>query len=149
MTKEKMIDKLQNAINGMDNGELVQLWNEYTDKANYPDDHIYSMDEFNEIMYGRDPLDIALTIECGDFNSSDDWFWFNGYGNICTAYRIGDDYENSPLDLDAVIDYIIEHGDSLYNDDIADILAEADEECDEEDELEEPDETETAETVAI
>ena len=43
---------------------------------------VFSMDEFNEIMEGYDPLEIANRIYFGDFNPNHEYFRFNGYANL-------------------------------------------------------------------
>lgn len=50
----------------------------------YPDKAIYSMDKFNDLLCGMEPLDIACRVNFGDMNMNDDYFIFNGYGNIET-----------------------------------------------------------------
>ena len=42
----------------------------------------YDMDELEEIMFGQDAHWIACRIHFGDFNPMDDYFSFNGYGNL-------------------------------------------------------------------
>lgn len=44
----------------------------------------YEMDQFNEFMNGHDPKFIACRIHFGKFNPMDDYFRFDGYGNIET-----------------------------------------------------------------
>lgn len=84
---------------GLD-ADLVARWNEYCENNSYYDDMIYSMDEFDELMEGRSPHEIARMVFYGhDFNPNYDWFWFNGYGNLESS-----DYTNQycPIDLDAI-----------------------------------------------
>lgn len=69
----------------LDTGEMVQLWNEYCEACNYTDDMIFYMDDFNEFMYGLKPDEIARRIHFGKFNPMDDYFWFDGYGNLETG----------------------------------------------------------------
>lgn len=59
---------LVNEINGWD-GSLEYL-------------QAYSMDEFDEIMNGFEPLEIANRIYFGDFNPNHEYFRFNGYANL-------------------------------------------------------------------
>lgn len=42
----------------------------------------YDMEQFNDIMCGHDPEFIAHRIHFGDFNPMDDYFNFDGYGNL-------------------------------------------------------------------
>lgn len=45
---------------------------------------VFEMYSFNDIMnsFGFDPMDIALKTYNGDFYPNDDYFSFNGYGNL-------------------------------------------------------------------
>lgn len=45
-------------------------------------DLLMPMDEFNEILAGYSPEDIALRIYFGDFNPTHDYFNFDGYANL-------------------------------------------------------------------
>lgn len=42
----------------------------------------YEMDQFNDFMHGHEPEFIAHRIYFGDFNPMDDYFSFDGYGNL-------------------------------------------------------------------
>lgn len=112
-------------VDDMDNSEKAELWNHYCDAAHYYDDGIYPMDEFDEIVGGMTPLEIVRTCFYGDFCPAHDYFWFNGYANAVSGYNVDD--PKSPFDADAVAEWIVDHDDSLYNDDIREILDEVDE----------------------
>ena len=64
--------------------EKVQAINEYSEEHNCYDDMIYSFDEdtINEMF--RSPFEAMRAAVFGDVNYSDDWFVFNGYGNLET-----------------------------------------------------------------
>ena len=66
----------------------VEQVNAYNELNNDYDSWIYNMDEFNEIMQGIQPERIAFMIHHGDFNPYDDYFSFDGYGNLVSM----DDY---------------------------------------------------------
>lgn len=55
---------------------------EYLEDTNYMDDYIYSMDDFNELHYGVEPCEICRRMHFGDFNPCDDYWKYNGYGNL-------------------------------------------------------------------
>lgn len=93
--------------------ELVARWNEYCDENNMMDDYIYSMDEFDEIMGGMTPLEIAQRIFYGhEFNPNHDYFWFNGYANLESS-----DWTNQycPIDLSVLEDEDIEEDEDVDN----------------------------------
>ena len=118
-----VLGEVREYLDTLDDGEKVNIWNDYTDAANSPDDHIYSMDEFDEIFSDTKPWEIARAcFYSRRFNPSDSWFWFNAYGNTESADYISDHDDRSPIDLDEVAEYIVSNDDELSNDDIRAIL---------------------------
>lgn len=117
------LGEVREYLYSLSDGEKVDIWNEYTDATNNPDDRIYSMDEFDEIFSDVKPWEIARAcFYSRRFNPSDDWFWFNGYGNVESADYISECDCRNPIDIDAVAEYITLNDDELYNDDIRAIL---------------------------
>lgn len=56
----------------------------------YFDDTLYDMDDFDEIMYGMKPYDIARKIWFGDFNPMSDYWKFDGCGNLESLECVSD-----------------------------------------------------------
>ena len=118
-----VLGEVREYLDSLSDGEKVDIWNEYAEAANNPDDRIYSMDEFDEIFSDTKPWEIARAcFYSRRFNPSDSWFWFNGYGNVESADYISDHDDRSPIYLDEVAEYIVGNGDELFNDDIRAIL---------------------------
>lgn len=129
-----MKEKIKAIIEAMDDGDKIALWNESCRECNYYDDRIYSMGEFNDIMEGYSPLDIAQEIYYGgNFNPNSAYFYYNGYANLVSFDFAGD--ENSPFCLDDLVDRIVRNENALGCDEIAAVL-------NGEDDDEEDDETE-------
>ena len=124
MTKTEMIKDL---LENMSESQLYIICNEYFDKTNYYDDRIYDMDEFDEIMSGMSPSDIATKIFYGDFRPNDNYFRFDGYANLESF-----DYISDEVDLEKIADYIIDNDEDFDNSDIREILDEENEEDEEE-----------------
>ena len=84
---------------------------------------LYDMDDFNEIMEGYTPTELAERIFFGDFNINDDYFYFNGYGNLesITEYDMEGHFE--PI-IDEIIDSMIYNYNDLYidNDNLNDLI---------------------------
>lgn len=119
-------EKVREVIENMGNAEAVDMWNNYCEACKCPDDIIYYMSEFDEIMEYSTPWKIARACCYGDFCAAHEWFWFNSYGNLESSdFPIIDG--DSPFSLNSVVDYIIENNDPLYNDEIQEILDEEDE----------------------
>ena len=114
MTKK---EELKELLENMSNDELITMWNEYQYNINGCD-HIYSMDDFDEIMSSQSPWEVARTCYySGKFCPAHEYFWFNGYGNAESS-----DYPTDNIYIDDLIDYIIDNNDSLYNNEVEDIL---------------------------
>ena len=126
MTKTEMIKDL---LENMSESQLYIIANEYFDKTEYYDDRIYDMDEFDEIMSGMSPSDIALKIFYGDFRPNDHYFKFDGCANLESF-----DYISDEVDLEEIADYIIDNDEDFDNSDIREILDEENEEDEEEEE---------------
>ena len=78
---------------------------------------LYNMDDFDEVMRGYTPTELAQRIFFGDFNINHDYFFFNGYANlesIC-EYEIQGHFE--PI-IDEIVDSMLYHYDDLYIDDV-------------------------------
>lgn len=50
--------------------------------GSFDDLDAYPMDELDEALYGLSPSDIVNKVHYGDFNPADDYFTFDGYGNL-------------------------------------------------------------------
>lgn len=124
MTKTEMIKDL---LENMSESQLYIIANEYSDKTNYYDDRIYDMDEFDEIMSGMSPSDIATKIFYGDFRPNDNYFKFDGYANLESF-----DYISDEVDLEEIADYIVDNDEDFDDSDIREILDEENEEEEEE-----------------
>ena len=90
------------------NEQIIAMHNEFCDKHGNPDDIIYQMGEFNEILSGTDADDITRMMYYGKFNPNDDYFCFDGRGNLASFNSYDDD--ESPIYLSELADYVIEYG---------------------------------------
>lgn len=121
------LDAVREALENMTDSDLLFVHREYCDQVNAYDDTIYSMDEFNEIMSGQDADWIANRIYYGDYNPTADYFRFNGYGNIESVFSF---QLSEYIDTDTIAEWITEHENALYNDEIQEILDEFEEDAD-------------------
>ena len=71
------IEQIKDILNNLDLDELVSCCS-YLDG----DEAIYSMDDFDEILCGRTPWEIARAAHYGEFCPTDSYFRFNVYGNL-------------------------------------------------------------------
>ena len=86
MKQETINTKVQaiiNAINEMPESELVRLNNLYCQSANYSDNEIFENDEdFFETFFSGEVLKAVQAVSYGEYNYSDNYVIFNGYGNL-------------------------------------------------------------------
>ena len=109
--------KLVDYINGMGIEEKIALHNTYCDAVNCMDDCIYSMDEMEEILDGVDTWKLVDMMRYGNFDFQDDFWGFNGYGNLVSYNAL-----ELPIFASDIADYILSEEDSLGNDEIQEML---------------------------
>lgn len=111
------MDKIQAIIdiikNNWSTDEIVDAWNLRCDENNYMDDRIEYMDTFDELFCGLKPSEIAEKGYKRDFRTGDDFFVFNGYGNL-ESFSDVEDY--SRFSYEELAEYLAENGDSLISD---------------------------------
>lgn len=104
-------------INNMSDDEVVRIWNDYRNAADYSDDYIYSIDEIDEILSDAKPWEILRMGFYGDFRPCDNFFMFDGYSNLKSF--------NCPSDEiypDEIAEYCIDNDQDFDNDEIREIL---------------------------
>lgn len=77
------------------------------------DDRYYRMEEFDELLCGKSPLDIAQLVYQEDFNPNDNYFKFTITGVVSSDFKDYTDYYSASEVLDAVLDNLY----SIYIDD--------------------------------
>lgn len=120
--------KIEKAIEEMCPEEIIMLHNNYCEACNRMDDYIYFMDDFDEMMSGMKPWEIARSAFYGTrFNPCDDYFYFNGYGNL-ESLPSAVFADGEVIFTGDIAEYIARTGDDLGNDEISEILEEEEEE---------------------
>ena len=139
-------DAISGYIRDLRDYEQVNLWNDYCEAQDCCDSQIWCMEEFDDLFYGRSPLEIVRSLD-GSFNPNHAWFYFDGWGDACST----DHPENEIIQQDDIAEYIDESGDNLYDPGIAELLKSWDEDDgDDEDPTDydsEPDDDEDPETL--
>lgn len=128
----KKFELIKETLDNMSESDLFWLYKEYMNQAQLYDDEIFDMEEFDDIMSGSTPTDIAQKIFYGNFRPNDNYFRFDGYANLESI-----DWLKDEIDLDEIADYIIDNENSLENSEIQEILDEDDNEEENEEEEEE------------
>lgn len=83
--------------------DLIGCWNEYCSYTN-PDNEIFNFDEEFFNIFFSNPMEAARAASFGDLNWSDDYIYFNGYGNLESTKDLEDIIDKSEL-----IDWMMEN----------------------------------------
>ena len=90
--------------------ELVDAWNLRCEKKGYMDEFIENMSSFDEMFQNLSPLEIIDKVRGCNFCTGDDYFAFNGYGNL-ESFSYAEDY--SRFSYEELAEYLVDNGDSL------------------------------------
>lgn len=125
MTQEQKQKAIEEILDNLSGDALVDVNNAYQECVN-GDKYIYSTDDFDELMNGETPSEIANRVAFGDYNPFYKWFWFNGYGNIVSG-----DYPDRADGWFAsdIAEYAVENDEDFGRSDIMDILDEDEDEA--------------------
>ena len=83
-------------------GFEVDEFNEIMNELGYYDNMIFDMGEIDE--HFESPYDALQSAYFGSFNTNDDYFTYNGYGNLETIHELDlyyymEDYEDDIIEL--------------------------------------------------
>lgn len=99
---------IEQAIEKMDDREVIDLWERYCSENNCLDDGIYNNDAETLNDCFSKPYDAILAVAFGDWREDDEYFHFNVYGNI-ESFGWWDD-DNSPVDIGVLVDWLADDG---------------------------------------
>lgn len=104
MTREQAIKSYVERLSGSELADLLQYINSYD--GSFEESIYYDMDSFDEFMSNYTPSEIARMIHFGEFNPNDDYFRFDGYGNLESLdwQEISDEAESLESDI---IDHLV------------------------------------------
>ena len=97
MTYEQIMETLE----GMSTKELVEVHNKYCDAYNDMDNQIYENDEYFLDEHFSCPSELARAICYGEYDYTDDYVMFDGYGNLKTF----DNVTNHAM-IEDIADYV-------------------------------------------
>lgn len=120
MTDAEKRDVVENAVDNLNESDLMYIWNEYCDYNNYCDDRVYYVSDLDELCYSMKPTEIISRY--GDLDGFE--YFTDG------VYTEGSNDLLDLIDYGALIDYIIDNEEDFDNSDIADALEEIEEEDD-------------------
>jgi hypothetical protein len=77
------IDKIKQALKGLEPEDKLNMWNEYCSENGDPDNQIYENDEeFFNLFYANDVFGAVQRAVYGEYNPMHDFVTFNGYANL-------------------------------------------------------------------
>jgi len=85
--------------------KYIYAYNEFLFESNYYDDTLYQ--SLNELMAGASPEEVARAVFYGDYNYTDPYIRFDGYGNIKSLQEY--EVKNEMLENDEFLNYLIEN----------------------------------------
>ena len=115
---EELKRELKDYINTASNETQRALFNQYCESNGYYDDRAVSMDEL-EYYLPANPMDIVRMIEGSIFNSSDNFFSFDGYGNLYSYNYIEN---NKAFCLIDILEWLIDSGERTEEEEADEIL---------------------------
>ena len=76
-------EKFEKIFETLGDSEKVELWNVLCGEYCY-EETLFSMDELDDLLGDKKPSEL-LTMVDDDFNYNDDYFYFDGYGRLCSV----------------------------------------------------------------
>lgn len=66
---------IKSKLDEVSESRYAEIWNNYCEQNNYPDQMLYPMEQFNDMFSDKTPLEI---VDIGkNVNTNDDWFVYN------------------------------------------------------------------------
>ena len=114
------IEQIKDIIDNYDLDELVSCCS-----CLDGDNAIFPMDDFNELLYGREPWEITRAAYYGEFCPADSYFRFNVYANLEST---DDPLYEGWIDTNTLAEYAIDYGEDFGDSDIRTLLDQWEEE---------------------
>lgn len=91
-------------FNDLSDNEQVNIHNEFCQENNLGDDEIFNNDEdfFNTFFDGK-VIEAVRAVSFGEYNYSDEYVKFNGYGNL-ESFNSPADHIDTPQIIQAILD---------------------------------------------
>lgn len=118
-TYEQKVEQIKAILNDMYDNELIEIHNRYCEANRSYDDLIHNNDDvtLDNVMGECTFSEAACKLHYSDYNYNDNYFWFNGYGNIESS--------NDPKDIifiDDIARYVVDDKDDLDNMDLREAI---------------------------
>lgn len=100
-------EKFEEIFNNLNDAEKIELWNDLCDDYAY-DERLYNMDDLDELLGDRKPSEL-LTMVDDDFSYNDDYFYFDGYGRLCSVKYLEIFFETGRGDVSEIYRWLESH----------------------------------------
>lgn len=94
-------------FNGLNDAEKVQLWNDLCDDYAYKET-LFNMDELDDLLGNKKPSEL-LTMVDDNFSYNDDYFYFDGYGRLCSVKYLEIFFETGRGDIEEIYEWLDSH----------------------------------------
>ncbi len=123
-----MEDKVKDFLRNMETEKLFSLARDINGYDGSLDwlDYWENDEEFYDLFFKENPMELARAIYYGDYNYMDDYIKFDAYGNLETANEFSLEHELRDS-IDEIAEKLIELKDNLYlSDELKELLQEGD-----------------------
>lgn len=94
-------------FNSLNDAEKIELWNDLCDDYAY-EERLYNMDDLDELLGDRKPSEL-LTMVDDNFSYNDDYFYFDGYGRLCSVKYLEIFFETGRGDIEEIYEWLDSH----------------------------------------
>jgi hypothetical protein len=124
--EEKVIE-IQGILEGLNDSEIIEIFNKYCETVNYCDDIIYDNDDDFLDNNFQSPSECIKVVNFSNYSYNHKYVQFNGYGNMESTNDVGEFISYSEL-----ADYIVRNDEDFNNDEIREALDEDEDEIEDE-----------------
>ena len=100
-------ERFKELFNSRYDSEKIELWNDFCDDYAY-EERLYHMDDLDELLGDRKPSEL-LTMVDDDFSYNDDYFYFDGYGRLCSVKYLEIFFETGRGDVSEIYRWLESH----------------------------------------
>ena len=100
-------ERFKELFNSCYDSEKIKLWNDLCDDYAY-EERLYNMDDLDDLLGDRKPSEL-LTMVDDDFSYNDDYFYFDGYGRLCSVKYLEIFFETGRGDVSEIYRWLESH----------------------------------------
>lgn len=100
-------ERFKELFGDLNNAEKIQLWNGLCEDYAYGE-VLYNMDDLDYLLGDMKPSELLTKVD-DDFNYNDDYFYFDGYGRLCSVNYLEIFFETGRGDIGEIYDWLESH----------------------------------------